>query len=74
MTTIKKSDVHKALVKMEEHLFGHNNEDNPTQPVALRLVWVFAAAYQEDYRPEESIILLESHKLLQSSGYYYTED
>ena len=74
MGTISKEEVDRALVIMEEFLFGRNSEDNPNQLVPLRLCWVFAAAYAKDYRPPESIVLLESYKLLQEKGYYYEEE
>ena len=72
--TIKKSEVHEALYKMEKHLFGVTHADNPNQPINLRLIWVFSAAYEKDYRPECSLILLNANKLLQTKGYYYEEE
>ena len=74
MSKIEKEEVNRALVIMEEFLFGRSFEDNPHQPVPRRLSAVFTAAYVQDYRPPESIILLESYKLLQEKGYYYEEE
>lgn len=67
-----KSEVHEALVKMEQHLYsGRDNENNPNALVPLRLAWLFAAAYVQNSYPPESEILIRSYKLLQDKGYYY---
>ena len=35
---------------------------------------LLAEAYIKDYRPEESILLIEAYKLLQETGSYYNDN
>lgn len=68
---IKKSEVEAALCFMEIKMFGWACSDNPNTNVPIRMAWLFAAAYVKNYYPEESVILINSYKLLQEKGYYY---
>ena len=68
---VRKSQVLNALISMEEDLFGRNDGNNLSVSLPLRLSWVFAAAYVKNYYPEESVVLIDSYRLLQEKGYYY---
>lgn len=71
---IKKSEVHEALCKMEEHLYGFNHEGNPNMPIPLRLLSVLGIAYTKNSYPPESVVVLDSYRLLELEGHYYNED
>ena len=71
---IIKQEVEHALEQMELKLFGRIQTDNPDRPNVIRMINVFAEAYYKNYYPLESVILRDSYTLLQSEGYYYTDE
>lgn len=71
---IKKSQIDDSLKQMELSLFGKSMEDNKYTTVPRRIADVFCEAYYKNFYPPESVILKESYRLLQTKGYYYTEE
>lgn len=71
---MRKQQVLDALDVMEEFLLGgRNNSENPNMPVPVRIMNTMALAYAEDYTPPESLVIVESFKLLQKQGTYFNE-
>lgn len=69
---VNKTEVEEVLNNAEIDLFGRVTSGEVSVP--MRLLSVFSEAYYQDYRPVEMKVLLESYKLLQDKGYYYTHE
>lgn len=70
---VSRQQVHKATHSMAKEL-GLKIIPFEVSPLPVQIHQVFSAAYEQDYHPEEKLILLDAYKLLQVKGCYYTED
>ena len=68
-----KQEAHLAIHKMAKAL-GLQIIPFEISPFPVQIHQVFSAAYEQDYHPEDKIVLLEAYKLLQTTGCYFTEE
>ncbi len=75
MEKLIKTEIDSTLENIEYQVFGQKVVNSfSSLPISYRIEVLFANLYLHDLHPEGIELIKQSYRLLQSKGYYYTDE